>query len=80
MNPTGFKTIEKYLQPDYLKVNLGMIAACRGEVVTDPAEADVVFDDTFVPATYYNENGEAHTTVDVVRSWELEKLVKLVNS
>ncbi len=76
----GFKTIEKYLQSDYLKVNLGMIAACRGEVVSDPAEADVVFDDGFIPATYYNENGEVHTTREVVRSWELEKLVQLVNS
>lgn len=80
VRPEGFKTIEKYLQPDYLKVNIGMIAACRGELVSDPAEADVVFDDSFVPATYYNENGEAHTTVDVIRSWELEKLVALVNS
>ena len=80
VRPEGFKTIEKYLQPDYLKVNIGMIAACRGELVSDPAEADVVFDDSFVPATYYNENGEVHTTVDVIRSWELEKLVALVNS
>jgi hypothetical protein len=80
VRPEGFKTIEKYLQPDYLKVNIGMIAACRGELVSDPAEADVVFDDSFVPATYYNENGEVHTTVDIIRSWELEKLVALVNS
>lgn len=80
VRPDGFKTIEKYLQPDYLKVNIGMIATCRGEVVSDPTEADVVFDDSFVPATYYNENGEVHTTVDVIRSWELEKLVALVNS
>jgi hypothetical protein len=80
VRPEGFKTIEKYLQPDYLKVNLGMIAACRGEVVSDPTEADIVFDDGFVPATYYNENGEVHTTVEVIRSWELEKLVRFVNS
>jgi stress response protein SCP2 len=79
VRPEGFKTIEKYLQPGYLLVSLGMIAACRGELVNDPAEADVVFDDTFVPAIE-NENGEVNTPVEVIRSWELEKLVKLVNS
>ena len=79
VRPDGFKTIEKYLQPNYLKVNLGMIAACRGEVVSDPADADIVFDDTFVPAVY-NENGEVNPPVDVIRSWELEKLAALVNS
>ena len=79
VNPDGFKTIEKYLQPDYLNVSIGMIAACRGELVSDPAEADVVFDDNFVPAIE-NENGEVNTPVEVIRSWELEKLVKLVNS
>ncbi len=75
----GFKTIEKYLQPDYLKVSMGLIASCRGEIVENPADADVVFDDNFVPELY-DENGEVRTPVEVVRSWELEKLVKLVNS
>lgn len=79
VRPEGFKTIEKYLQPGYLLVSLGMIAACRGELVNDPAEADVVFDDTFVPAIE-NENGEVNTPVEVIRSWDMEKLVKLVNS
>lgn len=79
VRPEGFKTIEKYLQPGYLLVSLGMIAACRGELVSDPAEADVVFDDTFVPAIE-NENGEVNTPVEVIRSWDMEKLVKLVNS
>ena len=41
--------------------------------------ADVVFDDNFVPEIY-DENGEVRTPVEVIRSWELEKLVKLVNS
>jgi hypothetical protein len=79
VRPDGFKTIEKYLQPDYLNVSIGMIAACRGEVVADPAEADVVFDDNFVPVIE-NKDGEVNTPVEVIRSWELEKLVKLVNS
>lgn len=79
VRPEGFKTIVKYLQPDYLKVSIGLIAACRGEVVENPSEADVVFDDNFVPELY-DENGEVRTPVEVIRSWELEKLVKLVNS
>jgi hypothetical protein len=79
VRPDGFKTIEKYLQPDYLKVNIGMIAECRGELVDNPSEADVVFDDNFVPERY-DENGEVRTPVEVIRSLELEKLVAFVNS
>lgn len=79
VRPEGFKTIEKYLQSGYLDVNIGMIAECRGEVVTDPAEADVVFDDKFVPAIE-NEDGEVNTPVQVIRSWELEKLVAFINN
>ena len=79
VRPEGFRTIEKYLQPDYLDVNIGMIAACRGELVDNPSDADVVFDDNFVPELY-DEYGEVRTPVEVVRSWELEKLVKIVNS
>jgi hypothetical protein len=82
VRPEGFKTIEKYLQSDYLKVNLGMIAACRGEVVSDPTEADVVFDDKYVQELAKDEHtGEVVTPRQtIVRSWELEKLVALVNS
>ena len=75
----GFKTIEKYLQPDYLKVNIGMIAECRGELVNNTSEADIVLDDSFVPERF-DEYGEARTPAKVIRSWELEKLVALVNS
>lgn len=78
VRPEGFKTIEKYLQPNYLDINVGLIAECRGELVTDPAEADVVFDDTFVPAIE-NEDGEVNTPVAVIRSYELEKLVAFIN-
>ena len=79
VRPDGFKTIEKYLQPDYLKVNVGLIAACRGEVVDNPSEADIVFDDNFVPELY-DENGEVRTPVEVIRSWDLEKLVAFINN
>ena len=79
VRPEGFKTIEKYLQPGYLLVNLGMIAACRGELVANPAEADVVFDDHYVqkPCEVANKCDAKQT---IVRSYELEKLVALVNN
>ncbi len=80
VRPDGFKTIEKYLQPDYLKVNIGMIAECRGEVVSDTAAADVVFDDVYVQKAVEHENGTNDAEQTIVRSWELEKLVALVNS
>ena len=80
----GFKTIEKYLQLDYLKVNIGMIAECRGEVVSEPTEADIVLDDSHVQQCTIDEITGEKTFVpvkqDIIRSWELEKLVKLVNS
>jgi hypothetical protein len=81
VNPDGFKTIEKYLQPDYLQVSLGMIAACRGELVSDPAEADVVFDDTYVqkPSEDLPE-GAVDAAQKIIRSWDLEKLVAFVNN
>jgi hypothetical protein len=82
VRPDGFKTIEKYLQPDYLKVNIGMIAECRGELVDNPSEADVVFDDKYVQELAKDETtGEVVTSRQtIIRSWELEKLVALVNS
>jgi hypothetical protein len=77
IKPEGFKTIEKYLQPEYIDVNLGMIIECRGEKVDNPADADTVFDDTFT----YNvpENEEEAKVVNIIRSYELEKLVALIN-
>jgi hypothetical protein len=80
VRPDGFKTIEKYLQPDYLKVNIGMIAECRGLLVSDPADADVVFDDTYVQHAVEHEKGTNDAKQTIIRSWELEKLVALVNS
>ena len=79
VRPDGFKTVEKYLQPNYLRVNFGMIAECCGEVVNDPAEADVVFDDTYVQMGVEHENGTTDAEQTIVRSWELEKLVAFIN-
>jgi hypothetical protein len=80
VRPEGFKTIEKYLQPDYLDVNIGMIAACRGELVSDPAEANIVFDDTYVQEFDDIPEGCAVTEQPIIRSYELEKLVALINN
>jgi hypothetical protein len=58
-----------------------MIAECRGEVVSDPAEADYVFDDTYVQKpSEPHEDGTVEAEQTIIRSWELEKLVKFVNS
>ena len=79
VHPDGFKTIEKYLQPDYLDINIGMIAECRGEVVTNPLEADVVFDDTFTVSVDTTDGTEVKLP-EIIRSYELEKLVAFINN
>ena len=81
VRPEGFKTIEKYLQSDYLRVNIGIIAACRGYVVSDPAEADIVFDDIYVQKiSEPSDDGRVDTEQTIIRSWDLEKLVAFVNN
>jgi hypothetical protein len=78
VRPSGFKTIEKYLQSNYLDVNVGMIAECRGEIVDTPEEANIIFDDKFEPvvATVDEDVKEFR----IIRSYELEKLVALINN
>lgn len=77
VNPKGFKTIEKFLLPDYLDISVGTIAECRGIIVDNPEDADVVFDDTFeVPEISADEHKKDYK---IIRSWELEKLVSLIN-
>ena len=61
-----------------------MIAACRGDVVTSPEEADVVFDDKYVTVDISepvkDEAGNVYKPQTVVRSYELEKLVAFINN
>lgn len=76
VNPAGFKTIERYLNSKYLTINIGMLAECCGEVITDPAKADVVFDDTYVQDFI---DGDNLLRQDIIRSYETEKLVAFVN-
>lgn len=78
VTPEGFKTIAKYLQQDYLNVNIGMIAECCGELVNNPIEADIVFDDTFTFGVDLVE-GKSFKVPKIVRSYELEKLVAFIN-
>lgn len=78
VRPSGFKTIEKYLQSNYLDVNVGMIAECRGEVVDTPEEANIIFDDKFEPVVATND--EDVKEFKIIRSYELEKLVALINN
>lgn len=61
------KVILKYLDPAFLELNMGKVISYRGEVVTTPEEADIIFADDVKPA----ENQK------VVRSWEVEKLVSI---
>ena len=66
---SDYEAIERYLVPSALDINLGLIASYRGEVVETPEEADVVFADNYVAA-------EGQT---VIRSFDIEKLVSIIN-
>ena len=70
VNDFNIDNIKKYLDPNFLEVNIGSILECRGEVVNNPADADVVCDDNYKPES---------DNVKVIHSYELEKLVALVN-
>lgn len=80
VRPSGFKTIEKYLQSNYLDVNVGMIAECRGDLADNPMDATVVLDDTYVPVISEDPDDIDPVKQTIIRSYELEKLVALVNN
>lgn len=79
VNPNGFKTIEKYLNDAFLDVTIGMIAECRGNLVDNPMDADIVFDDTFVKPEP-NSTDDFQNEYQIIRSYELEKLVEFINN
>lgn len=60
----------KYLVPDFLELNIARIASKRGEIVDNPADADIIFDDTYV----------AKDNQTVIRTYDTEKLVSFVNN
>lgn len=68
VNKTQFMIIEKYLNENYLDYNMFDLLKCRGEF-TSKEEANVIFDDDYIP----NNNQQ------VIKSYELEKLTKLIN-
>ena len=70
---TSDDMVNKFLSPNFLEINMGNILACRGEVVKDPCEADVVFDDNYIPET----EPEGSTEQKVIRTFDLEKLVSI---
>lgn len=72
----GENPIARYLKENFLEVNIGSIVECRGEKVSTPEEADVVFDDKYDEIVAEGEK----PAQKIIRSWELEKLVSLVNS
>ena len=77
VRPSGFKTIEKYLKPEYLAVNIGMVAECRGTRVFDPADADIILDDTYTADITADAD---LMTPTIIRSYETDKLVALINA
>ena len=79
VNPNGFKTIEKYLNDAFLDVTIGMIAECRGNIVDNPIDADIVFDDTFVKPEPTSAE-DFQNEYQIIRSYELEKLVEFINN
>ena len=68
-NSNDMAMISKYMDANFLELNMGLVASSRGNIVDDPALADVVFDDNYTPV-----EGQK-----VIRSYELEKLVSLAN-
>lgn len=69
VNSSETDSVAKYMKASFLELNMGLVASSRGELVTDPAEADIVFDDSYMPL-----EGQK-----VVRTYDLEKLVAIAN-
>jgi len=70
MNPADIDVVKKVMSSSFLELNMGRILAHRGELVSSPEEADIVFDDSYKPT-----EGQS-----VVRTYELEKLVSFTNA
>ena len=75
VNSGNSDNVTKYLDPSFLEINMGDIIAHRGIVVDNPTEADIVFDDAFIPET--KEDGAP--SQKAVHTYDLEKLVSLAN-
>lgn len=70
-----YEAIKAFLDPAKLELNMGLIAEWMGEVVDNPAEADVVFSDTWSwPEDFENKDQI------IIRSFNVEKLAALANA
>ncbi|MBP5470040.1 MAG: hypothetical protein J6Z11_12440 [Candidatus Riflebacteria bacterium] len=77
VNTALTETVRKYLSANCLDLNMGLVAQYRAsEVVTDPTEADVVFDANFKPEIITETGKPAQK---VIRPYDVEKLVQLAN-
>lgn len=77
-----FRTIMPYLDAAKLELNMGLIASWRGELVETPEEADIVFANDYVSKVKNLPTAEDGSTREqiVIRSFDVEKLVALVNA
>ena len=70
LSPEDLKGVTRYMSDSSLEFNCGLVADLRSEYsAVKPEDATIVFSNTYAPK-------EGQT---VVRTWELEKLVALVN-
>jgi hypothetical protein len=70
LSPDDLKVVTRYMSDSSLEFNCGLVADLRSEYsAVKPEDATIVFSNTYAPK-------EGQT---VVRTWELEKLVALVN-
>lgn len=74
-----FESIQVFMDPAKLELNIGLIAEWRGEVVETPEEADVVFSDDYVIKPLPKDNIVARTQT-VIRSFDIETLNEIVSA
>lgn len=68
VNKKQLLLIEKYLKENYLNYSMYDLLKCRGEITTKE-EANIIFDDDYIPL----DNQKT------IKSYEMEKLVALIN-
>ena len=69
ISQSELKHYETYLKSNFLDINMATVLKNRGDIVSKPEEADIIFDSLYQP-------NEKQT---VIRPYETEKLVDLIN-
>ena len=73
INRSDYMAYTMYLKPTFLNImNMYKLLSWRGELVSTPEEADVVFDNSYVPA-------ENNQNQQVIKSTQIEKMVSFLN-